>query len=63
MPKFKKANQISADMVKYILDNYAGRCTVKGGVLAMAKKLNVEENIIRNVLIYEEKYRQMYHLT
>ena len=63
MPKFKKANQISAEIVKYVLENYAGRCTVKGGVLAMAKKLNVEENIIRNVLIYEEKYRQMYHLT
>lgn len=63
MPKFKKANQVSAEMIKYILENYEGRCTVKGGVLAMAKKLNIEENIIRNILNYEEKYRQMYHLT
>ena len=63
MPKFKKANQISAEMIKYVLDNYQPRCSRKNGVVAMAKELNVEENIIRNILNYEQKYRDAYHLT
>jgi hypothetical protein len=63
MPKFKKANQISAEIIKYILENYEPRCSRKNGILAMAKELNIEENIIRNILNYEEKYREIYHLT
>ena len=63
MPEFRKSNQISAEIIKYILDNYEPRCSRTNGILAMARKLNIEENIIRNVLTYESKYRQMYHLT
>jgi hypothetical protein len=63
MPEFRKSNQVSAEIIKYILDNYEPRCSRVNGILAMSKKLNIEENIIRNILNYEEKYRQMYHLT
>lgn len=63
MPEFKKSNQISAELVKYIIENYIPGCEKKGGVLAMARNLNIEENIIRNVLNYEAKYKEMYHLT
>jgi len=63
MPEFRKSNQISAEIIKYILDNYEPRCSRSNGILAMARKLNIEENIIRNILNYEDRYRQMYHLT
>jgi hypothetical protein len=63
MPEFRKSNQVSAETIKYILENYEPRCSRVNGILAMAKKLNIEENIIRNILNYEDKYRQMYHLT
>jgi predicted component of type VI protein secretion system len=63
MPEFRKSNQVSAEIIKYILDNYEPRCSRTNGILAMARKLNIEENIIRNILTYESKYRQMYHLT
>jgi hypothetical protein len=62
MPEFKKYNQISADMVKYVLDNYEPKHKGRG-ILALSMKLNVEENIIRGILNYESKYREMYHLT
>lgn len=63
MPEFKKSNQVSAELIKYILENYKPGCNRDGGVIAMSRKLNIEENIIRNVLSYENKYREMYHLT
>ena len=63
MPKFKKSNQVSAEIIKYILDNYEPRCNRTNGILAMSIRLNIEENIIRNILNYQSKYRQMYHLT
>jgi hypothetical protein len=63
MPEFRKSNQVSAEIIKYILDNYEPRCSRTNGILAMSRKLNIEENIIRNILTYESKYRQMYHLT
>jgi hypothetical protein len=63
MPEFRKSNQISAEIIKYILDNYEPRCSRSNGILAMARKLNIEENIIRNILNYEDRYREMYHLT
>jgi hypothetical protein len=63
MPEFRKSNQVSAEIIKYILDNYEPRCNRVNGILAMSKKLNIEENIIRNILNYQDKYKQMYHLT
>jgi hypothetical protein len=62
MPEFRKSNQVSAEIIKYILDNYEPRCSRTNGILAMSRKLNIEENIIRNILSYESKYREMYHL-
>jgi hypothetical protein len=63
MPEFKKSNQVSAELIKYILENYKPGCNRDGGIIAMSRQLNIEENIIRNILNYEAKYREMYHLT
>lgn len=62
MPEFKKSNQISAELVKYVLENYEPNYKV-GGLIKLCRELNVEENVIRNILTYESKYREMYHLT
>ena len=37
MPEFKKSNQISAEIIKYILDNYEPRCSRTNGILSMSK--------------------------
>ena len=62
MPEFKKSNQISAELVKYVLENYEPNPKV-GAMIKLCRELNVEENVIRNILTYENKYREMYHLT
>lgn len=60
MPVFKKFNTLTADTIKYILDNYT---PVKGrhdGAVGLAKKINVEETLIRNIVKDPEKYKKYY---
>ena len=60
MPVFRKSNTLTADTIQYILDNYT---PIKGrhdGAVGLAKKINVEETIIRNIVKDPEKYKRYY---
>lgn len=60
MPVFKKFNTLNAETVKYILDNYHPTGGRNDGALGIAKKINVEETVIRRVTNYPEKYKKDY---
>ena len=63
MPKFKKYNKLTRSQVQFILDEFRqtmSHADRKTGVNALAKKMKIEPNVIRNVLNKEYYYRKNY---
>jgi hypothetical protein len=63
MPKFRKYNKLSRAQVQFILDEFRHTMSPgdrKNGVNALALKMKIEPNVIRNVLNKEVYYRKTY---
>jgi len=63
MPKFRKYNKLTRTQVKFILDEFRHTMSAgdrKNGVNALALKMKIEPNVIRNVLNKEIYYRKTY---
>lgn len=63
MPKFRKYNRLTREQVRFILDEFRKNIAPsdrKNGVNALAKKMKIEPNVIRNVLNKEYYYRKNY---